>query len=296
MKKVILILLSLVLICTMCIGFVACNEDDDPTPEEPETISLFNFAKETEFSFGTFEEGIEIGLGNRTKYGKRYIDTTDEATIAASDPSFTNEKALLLVNDTCFEDVMESLQEIYDANVNSYLEEEFSDDGYGQELIGQNLIDYVERGTVSFVDGYFIGRSFDIIDRLNKEYRIVETEDKGDYELTYIVNCYKRSNNYGDDNYYNACMIEFEIWAKVKATGYECKLRALCELFVYATEVQNFVLFSYLTDALAVAIDNAPDAELYEMSKPYFDLMVEVIDTWLDDERSHAFFNKYAQY
>ena len=114
MKKIILTLLSLVLICTMCIGFVACDENDinndvqQPTPEEPETISLFNFALENEFSFGKFEVGKIIGLGRRELYGEEY------ASAAAVAPQYENKTALLMCNDTAYLPTESALQTIFD--------------------------------------------------------------------------------------------------------------------------------------------------------------------------------------
>ena len=98
MKKIILTLLSLVLICTMCIGFVACDKDEGtpPTPPEPETISLFNFAKESTFSFGEFQQDVRISPHIRHRGGERYNSSSSEATSSAIDPAYNNHNHILM--------------------------------------------------------------------------------------------------------------------------------------------------------------------------------------------------------
>ncbi|MBP3291090.1 MAG: hypothetical protein J6M26_01410, partial [Clostridia bacterium] len=115
MKKTISILMILLLLAVACIGFVACDEDEPSpdggdTPSVDEGIQPFVFAKESEFSFGKFTEDKIIGLGNRALYGRRY----GEASSAAVDPQFEDDRALLMVNDTIASGTISKMQALFE--------------------------------------------------------------------------------------------------------------------------------------------------------------------------------------
>lgn len=103
MKKAILILLSFILICTMCVGFVAC---DSNVPIIEGTHSIFKFALENEFSFGKVvrKESDFVVLGKETTqtFPSRYDivfdnDTAFDKTIYQIDCVYEKYKSELYI-------------------------------------------------------------------------------------------------------------------------------------------------------------------------------------------------------
>ena len=55
----------------------------------------------------------------------------------------------------------------------------------------------------------------------------------------------------------------------------------------------NALIMEDAPHALFAAMNNLTEENLYELAKPYFDIMEEVVDTWLEDPRGQAYVTKY---
>lgn len=304
MKKIFLTLLSLVLICTMSIGFVACDKDEDtpPTPPEPETISLWGFAKGTEFSFGEFQQDVRISPHIRHRGGERYNSSSSEATSAAPDPAYDNHPVLLLEEDVFFEPTIEKLQTMVDV----YLQRELIYYGeYSEEQVhAQKLIDFAERKNV-FFQSMFVGKySQRALDWHLSEggawgaySKRLNMKENDEFCVFYELDPspWYRSLDY--DSFY-IVPIEFQIHKFYKKSNIIISMLAGIELIMYKDEMIYPELRTYYVDGVSrIAYDESPEhtEELYEMGKPYFDIMEEVIDAWFKDPRGQAYINKYAQ-
>ena len=315
MKKIILTLLSLVLICTMCIGFVACDENDinndvqQPTPEEPETISLFNFALENEFSFGKFEVGKRIGYVNRAN-GERYVNDSEEATATAIDPEHFNRTVLLWQDDERFNEMIDGFQNLYSANIEDYIAKWSwsSDHALANEIRELALGDYIERKKIALNSAwchesteYFLSN----IENTNEgekfhEMRFIKKESKGNYEVVYFINTDSgRMLSYSDYKIDNLDIC-FGVYVVDKERNIYARVNAEIEMFWYREELASqgksaMSLLKMEPELIGWIFDNVPAEQLYESGKSYFEDMEEVIFAWLKDPRGQAYINKYAQ-
>lgn len=305
MKKIILILLSLILLCTMCIGFVACDKDEDtlPIPLEPETISLFNFAKESTFSFGKFEVGEIIGLGRRELYGEAY------ASAAAPDPQYENKTALLMCNDTAYLPTESALQTIFDKYADTVEGSKASvvvETGAREQTIAH----YVERkkgaftGYSSYVDGKYV-KDYLEEKKVGETYYVnndllLKKEQKGDWLVGYMIDLQldERLSEY-DNNKFSHISVDFIVHKYNKTEDIVVRMEVLLEIiYPYSAfeEDDEVLLLAYALDYGTIAYNALNEATLeekLEMGSEYFEAMEEVIDAWLDDPRGQAYINKY---
>ena len=303
MKKTIISVITLILLCTMCVGFVACNEDI-PTPPEPETISIFNFAKESTFSFDKFVEGEVINLNYRDLYNERYDET---ASSSAIDSSYKKHPALFLENDLYFDDMINALQTIYDEKVEGYIRAGMSEP-LKQALAEQRISNHIERNRVAFVDGY-CGRSFLTFSHVlntnvGEKCKLEEYEDpmlfngyvlkdvvKGDFTYRYVISFY--GDTYNRQDFGNFSLV-FEIYVLNSNKKIVEDFNALTEMFWYEGDSQESALLKEDGFASLIYILNLLTTDdMYELGRPYFVVMEEVVDAWLDDPRGQAYINKY---
>ena len=289
----------------MCIGFVACDKDEGtpPTPPEPETISLFNFAKESTFSFGKFEVGEIIGLGRRELYGEAY------ASAAASDPQYENKTALLMCNDTAYLPTESALQTIFDKYADTVEGSKASvvvETGAREQTIAY----YVERkkgaftGYGSYVDGKYVkeyleerevGETYYVNNDL-----LLKKEQKGDWLVGYMIDLQldERLSEY-DNNKFSHIGVEFIVHKYNKTEDIVVRMEVLLEIIYPYTafeEDDEVLLLAYALDYGTIAYNALNEATLeekLEMGSEYFEAMEEVIDAWLDDPRGQAYINKY---
>ena len=302
MKKIILILLSLILLCTMCIGFVACDKDED-TPPEPEIISLFNFAKESTFSFGKFEVGEIIGLGRRELYGEAYASAT------APDPQYENKTALLMCNDTAYLPTESALQTIFDKYADTVEGSKASvvvETGAREQTIAH----YVERkkgaftGYGSYVDGKYV-KDYLEEKKVGETYYVnndllLKKEQKVDWLVGYMIDLQldERLSEY-DNNKFSHIGVEFIVHKYNKTEDIVVRMEVLLEIIYPYTafeEDDEVLLLAYALDYGTIAYNALNEATLeekLEMGNEYFEAMEEVIDAWLDDPRGQAYINKY---
>ena len=284
MKKIILILLSLVLICAMCIGFVACNS----------LQSLYDFAKKNEFSFGKFVEDEVMENGYRKLYEERY----DEATASANEanPYFGKYSALFLENDSYFDEMMNVWQGLYNDHVEK-LGAELFPYSIDNALKSQQLIDYIERKKVAFSDNHDSSITHTMVLYTNvgeKGYYgcVLKEKKVGNYTCRYTISFFGETI-YG--NVFDSLRLVFGVYFLDSRNHRVADLGAMTELFWYPEDSEEATLlqgkgYRYIIDAL----NRASIEELYKMGMPYFDVMEEVIDAWLKDPRGQAYINKYA--
>ena len=298
MKKTIMSVITLILLCTMCIGLVACNEDI-PTPPEPETISLFNFAKESTFSFGKFEVGEIIGLGRRELYGEAY------ASASASDPQYEKKTALLMCNDTAYLPTESALQTIFDKYADTV---EGSKASFVLETGAreQTIANYVERkkgaftGYGLYVDGKYVkerleekevGETYYVNNNL-----LLKKEQKGDWLVGYMIDLQleERLSEY-DNNKFSHISVEFIVHKYNKTEDIMVRMEVLLEIIYSYTafeENDEALLLAYALDYGTIAYNALNEATLeekLEMGSEYFAIMEEVIDAWLNDDRGQAY-------
>ena len=289
MKKTILSLIAAILLCTMCMGFVACY-DDPPTPE-PSGINLYDFAKETEFSFGRLEEGEIIGSLRRAIYGERYNEENAEATASANDPGYSNKRALLLKNDVQFENTIDTLQSL----VNVFLMDNLNEGVYSlDEINSQGLIDFAERKKVAFYGESYKRQNSVAQNNIDKRKKLIKKiEDENSIYAYYVFNDPMPSCNSANVKHYEDSALEFQIERIVKKQNISISLSARIELFMYYDEMQFPDLAQYYVWGVFDALISATDNELYELGKQYYEIMKEMIDTWLNDPRGQAYLNEY---
>ena len=273
-----------------------------PTPEEPETISLWGFAKGTEFSFGEFQQDVWISPYVRHRCGERYNSSSSEATSSAIDPAYVNHSVLLLEEDVFFEPTIEKLQTMVDV----YLQRELIYYGeYSEEQVhAQKLIDFAERKNVFFPSMSVSKYSQRVLDwhlsngdawsTVEKKLNMKENDE---FCVFYVLNprSWYRSLDYDS---FQISAFEFQIHKFYKKSNIIISMWACIELIMYKDEMIYPELRTYYMDGVSrIAYDESPEhtEELYEMGKPYFDVMEEVIDAWLKDPRGQAYINKYAQ-
>ena len=306
MKKTTISVITLILLCTMCIGLVACNENI-PTLPAIGTITLFNFAKENTFSFGTFEVGERIGYVNRAN-GERYVGDSGEATATAIDPEHYNQEVLLWQDDERFDEMVNALQNLYSANIEDYItERSWSEDPVvANEIRELALSDYIERKKIA-LDSAWCHKSTEYflsnIENTNEgekfnEIRFIKKKLKGNYEIVYFIYTDSGKMLSYSDNKIDNLDICFGVYVVDKERKTYARINAKIEMFWYREELasQGNSAMSILmkeTEPIGWMFDNAPTEQLYESGKSYFEDMEEVIFAWLDDPRGQAYINKY---
>ena len=306
MKKTIMSVITLILLCTMCMGLIAC---DIVKP-----IDVFQFAKESTFSFGEFEEIMLIGLSERAKNYSASEGT--EATASNSTGDDLDGKngggpALSMKNDLYFEGTIDGLQSLYDAYLDEYLESKDLTEETEVMLRTQKLRDCIECQKVAFRSLSYTSREdflgtmleTDVGDYLSHDPTtiLLDQKEQGDYVVASIL---EFQNNKVIDSKFWQCVIFFETWVMNKAGTYYITMTGKVELFWYLpeddgtaetlveiTEIQSLARNS--TNLIETILDNASRDELYKLSKGYFDVMEEVIFAWLNDPRGQAYINKY---
>lgn len=321
MKKTISILMILLLLAVACIGFVACDEDEPApgggdTPPVDEGIHSFDFAKESEFSFGRFTEDKIIGLGNRALYGRRY----GEASTAAADPTYNDHKALLMVNDTVASDTiskMQALFEKYATSDNTNLGLIFSE-VQKYNPTEQNLLDYVERPQGALTswtnawgkNGANLLQNTPVGGVFHDRWLVLAKENKGDMVVAYtmrIVLSNYSSLNGNHDTAFMHINVEFGMIMGKKDVGAMTQSFVTLELIVYpeqfadeeldtlfaGTEFEEYADL-YARDYATViynALKKATVEEKLDMGEGYFAVMEEVIDAWMADPRGQTHIN-----
>ena len=321
MKKTISILMILLLLAVACIGFVACDEDapalgDGDTPSVDEGIHPFVFAKESEFSFGRFTEDKIIGLGNRALYGRRY----GEASTAAVNPKYEDDRALLMVNDTLASDTiskMQALFEKYATGDNTNLGLIFSE-AQKYNPTEQNLLDYVERPQGALTswtygwgkNGANLLENIPVGGVFHDRWLVLAKENKGDMVVAYTMRVELSDYSHFNGNHDNAFMhinVEFGMIMGKKDVGAMTQSFVTLELVVYpeqfadeeldtlfaGTEFEGYADL-YARDYATVisrALKKATVEEKLDMGEGYFAVMEEVIDAWMADPRGQAHIN-----
>ena len=299
MKKIVLSLIAVLLLCTMCMGFVACH-DDPPTPE-PSGINLYDFAKETKFSFGKFEEGKIIGHGNRYLYGESYA--------SAIAPDYVNEKALLMANDIAYQSTVSAMQSIFD---------KYSDvvDYYPMtnDMIAitgskeQSLSDYIERGKGAFLcsnssdtlDKCAAVEQMSVGDKRRDKSLLVKKEENEVWLSAYFFNSILRTYTDIPENALAHIRVEYIIEMYNKVNGAKVSMTAVIELIYSSSTIDcsNDALLGYVighSTITANVLDTATADEKLTMGKDYFEVMEEVVNAWIEDERGQAYLNEYNQ-
>lgn len=304
MKKTAIVIIISILLCTICIGFVACDKEEDtpPTPPEPETISLFNFAKESTFSFGKFEVGEIIGLGRRELYGEAY------ASASAPDPQYENKTALLMCNDTAYLPTESALQTIFDKYADTVEGSKVSvvvETGAREQTIAH----YVERkkgaftGYGSYVDGKYV-KDYLEEKKVGETYYVnndllLKKEQKGDWLVGYMIDLQldERLSKY-DNNKFSHISVEFIVHKYNKTEKIRVRMKVMLEI-IYPYSAfegdEEVLLLTYAHNYGTIAYNALNEATLkekLEMGSEYFAVMEEVIDAWLDDPRGQAYINK----
>ena len=324
MKKTISILMILLLLAVACIGFVACDEDE-PSPEGGDTPSVdegiqpFDFAKESEFSFGRFTEDKILGLGNRALYGRRYGEAN--TATAAPDPEFDDDRALLMVNDTVASDTiskMQALFEKYATNDNTNLGLIFSE-VQKYNPTEQNLLDYVERpqGALTSWTYAWGNNGANLLENtpvggvFHDRWLVVAKENKGDMVVAYTMRVelsdYSSSSMPAPHTAFMHINVEFGMIMGKKDVGAMTQSFVTLELVLYpeqfadeeldtlfaGTEFEEYADL-YARDYATViynALKKATAEENLDMGEGYFAVMEEVIDTWMADPRGQAHIN-----
>lgn len=287
----------------MCIGFVACH-DDPPTPE-PSGINLYDFAKETKFSFGKFEEGEIIGLGNRYSYGESYA--------SARDPAYVNKKALLMANDVAYQSTVSAMQSIFDKYSDVVGGYRLTEDMIAQ--LGsrdQVLADYIERKQGAFIFSNYLDTNNRIttIEKMEigekyLEDSLIKKEDREDWLVAYFYNVtltrYSIAENYDQlDNQLAHIAVEFSISMYNKTNGTNVDSSVVLELIYSSATIvcsSDFLPYSVIEHSTIMTnvLNTATVEETLTMGKEYFEVMEEVLDAWIEDERGQAYLNEYNQ-
>ncbi len=314
MKKTISILMILLLLAVACIGFVACDKDE-PAPVD-EGMQPFDFAKESEFSFGRFTEDKIIGLGNRALYDRRY----GEASTAAVAPQYEDDRALLMVNDTVASDTiskMQALFEKYATNDNTNLGFIFSE-AQKYNPTEQNLLDYVERpqGALTSWTNAWANNGANLLENtpvggvFHDRWLVLAKENKGDMVVAYTMRVELSDYSSFNGNHDTAFMhinVEFGMIMGKKDVGAMTQSFVTLELVVYpeqfadeeldtlfaGTEFEEYADL-YARDYATVisgALKKATVEEKLDMAEGYFAVMEEVIDAWMADPRGQAHVN-----
>ena len=323
MKKTISILMILLLLAVACIGFVACDKDEPAlgggdTPSVDEGIQPFDFAKESEFSFGRFTEDKIIGLGNRALYGRRYGEAS--TATAAPDPEFEDDGALLMVNDTVASGTiskMQALFEKYATGDNTSLGLIFSE-AQKYNPTEQNLLDYVERpqGALTSWTYGWANNGANLLEHtpvggmFHDIWLVLAKENKGDMVVAYTMRVELSDYSSLNRNHDNAFMhinVEFGMIMGKKDVGAMTQSFVTLELVLYpeqfadeeldtlfaGTEFEGYAdlyAIDYAT-VIARALKKATVEEKLDMAEGYFAVMEEVIDTWMADPRGQAHIN-----
>ena len=320
MKKTISILMILLLLAVACIGFVACDEDEPSpggdTPSVDEGIQPFDFAKESEFSFGRFTEDKIIGLGNRALYGRRY----GEASSAAVDPQYEDDRALLMVNDTVASDTISKIQALFE----KYATSDHTDLGLIFSEVQkynpteQNLLDYVERpqGALTSWTNAWANNGANLLQNtpvggvFHDRWLVLAKENKGDMVVAYTMRVELADYSSFNGNHDTAFMhinVEFGMIMGKKDVGAMTQSFVTLELVVYPEQFADEELdtlfagteFEGYADLYAIdyatviynALKKATAEENLDMAEGYFAVMEEVIDTWMADPRGQAHIN-----
>lgn len=320
MKKTISILMILLLVAVVCASFVACDEVN-PTgggdiPPACEDIQPFDFAKESEFSFGGFTEDKIIGLGNRALYGRRY----NEATTAAVSPEYEDKKALLMDNDTVASvtiSKMQALFEKYATNDNTNFGLIFSE-AQKYNPTEQNLLDYVERtqGALTSWTYGWANNGANLLENtpvggvFHDRWLVLAKENKGDMVVAYTMRIVLSDYSSFNGNHDTAFMhinVEFGMLMGKKDVGAMTQSFITLELILYpeqfadeelntlfaGTEFEGYADL-YARDYAKViynALKKATAEEKLDMAEGYFAVMEEVIDAWMADPRGQAHVN-----
>jgi hypothetical protein len=286
----------------MCIGFVACDKDEGTT-QGPETISIFDFAKESTFSFGKFVEGEVMNVGYRDLHNERYDET---ASSSAVNPSNTKYPALFLENDLYFDDMINALQTIYDEKVEGYIRAGMSEP-LKQALAEQHIANHIERNRVAFARSKVMNNltvSHVLNTNVGEKCKLEEYEDpmhfngyvlkdvvKGDYTYRYMISFYGDTDDYQD---FGSLYLVFVIYVLNSNKKIVERFNALTEMFWYEGDSQESALLKEDGFASLIYILNQLTTDdMYELGRPYFEVIEEVIDAWLDDPRGQAYINKY---
>ena len=321
MKKTISILMILLLLAVACIGFVACDEDEPAlgggdTPSVDEGIQPFVFAKESEFSFGKFTEDKIIGLGNRALYGRRY----GEASSAAVDPQFEDDRALLMVNDTIASGTiskMQALFEKYATGDNTNFGLIFSE-AQKYNPTEQNLLDYVERpqGALTSWTNFWANNGANLLENtpvggvFHDRWNVLAKENKGDMVVAYTMRVELSdysSFNGSHDNAFMHINVEFGMIMGKKDVGALTQSFVTLELVLYpeqfadeevdallaGSEFEEYAVLYAMDYATVIyhALTKATIEEKLDMGEGYFAVMEEVIDAWMADPRGQAHIN-----
>jgi hypothetical protein len=309
MKKLVSIFVIILLLCTVCIGFVAC--DEKPDVPSPETISIWKFMEESTFGFGKFEEGQIYGVGYRALYGKRY----NEASASAIDPYYDTQDALLMENDVVYDGFVEELQEIYvkyqgaQSTVMTPLLA-----GYDPQNL--SLEDYVERRQGAFIA--YSSSSWGFADQIDSAdvgdiyqgYTILKKEQKDGLGFAFG---YKTELDFetvdvsdqGDENdQFGHVAVEYAVIVYDANTDLYVMVSINFEFVVYQStvnaQIENTTGESALEDVakyvacdyaerIENAIDSATADELLSAGQGYFAVAEEVIIAWLNDPRGQAY-------
>ena len=261
MKKTILSLIAAILLCTMCVGFVACTKDN--------AISLQQYAIENTFSFGHFLllENGELQLqedaflcqiaNNLGKMCRQYIE---DNVLDAEELIYTYSEIgeLSKIQDLC--------------------EHTRTNKGIFQSSTKYSFAD------VGYIDSAEIGKmSQDGDDYLLKK------EQRGDIviaDILFVEN--KIVDNNGVKSGYNKICFGKYIYNK-----HETRLTTLTVSmeFVWNKEiVQEPTIVVY---AIPWLLNTMNIEQIYELGKDYFEVMEEVVNAWLNDPRGQAHLNKY---
>ena len=282
MKKTISILMILLFLAVACIGFVACDEDE-PSPDggndlpsnngntdNEESMGVFRFARENEFSFGKFVEDKIIAIGNREKFGQRY----DEANTAAVDPDFEDSYALTLEDDIFYSATVARLQEKYDHYRNTDL---------GANLRQISFGEFAEREVGALNCGVY--------KRINvKVESLSETSEKtvqkGEYTIYFDMLLTRDSRGINYDNRFE--WLGLDIWCTIYKEG-EARVFSIGFLIEFLLYNQPIVMLEspdHINNLLT------QEDKLY-IADGYFSAIEEIITAWLDDPRGRANLEEY---
>ena len=305
MKKTILSLIAALLLCTMCMGFVACNQVG--------TISLYDFAKETEFSFGRFEEGVVFGLGNRENYDLHYEDDSSaSSTASAPSPYYQNTKVLLIEDDTYGRETINILQQLYDVLIDRYIDSKKLLEKRKTVLKEQRIEDYIERKRMAFsmrpysTDSYLMQRiqQVGVGEHLyNEENAIVVGKcENADYLVVNVVQ-FNDNGRWGINNsrFFQHCTLNLYTYVYDRLCTSFTEIMSQLEIIWYWNYSEDILeeipaeayLSKIAPDAILWILNNAKTEDLYVMGKGYFKAMEEVAVAWLNDPRGQAYLNKY---
>ena len=293
MKKIILSLIVTALLCTMCMGFVACNSAQN----------IYNFAKRNEFSFGRFVEDELMEHRHRDYYHKRYDEAVASAN--AADPGLGAYPALFLVDDNYFGETINNMQEIYNRAIDEYIiaHAESYNESEKHALREQCLNEYTEMKKVAFGGYHWDGLQYtmvtdtdpgekfedDIIDTIGY---VIKDEIQERLTFRYTISFVGEGAELGlSFDSFDMC---FGIYILNENKDVISKFSGVLELFWYPEDSPESTLLrgkGYV--ALIDILSQISAEELYKLSKPYYDIMEEVVDAWLNDPRGQAYLNKY---